>query len=527
MATILVVDDDQSVRSQVQGILRDKGHTVDTAASAGDALELLNAHQFDAAVVDIELPDMSGTELVSSMRAKDAHVQVVMVSDEATVKVATDVLRAGASDLLFKPIIANAVARSMENALRIGAVLRENARVEKQYRTLFKSSLDAIMILAPPDWRFASVNPACLAMFGAEDGAALAATTPWNLSPKCQADGCRSDEKAREMLQTAIGKGSHVFEWRYKRLDGEEFPATVQLIRIRLAGQTQLQATVRDETESRQLEADLAHAQKLEAVGQLAAGIAHEINTPTQFVGDSVHFLEEACEDLTWLVKRYRTALETLETDETHAELLTDIKAAEEKADLEYLREHMAPAFARCREGIGRIATIVSAMKEFAHPDSSEKQPADINHALADTLTISCNEYKYVADVKTHFGAIPLVECLIGNLNQVFLNLIVNAAHAVGAKVEGSGEKGMITVRTSEDGDDVLVEVSDTGCGMPPEVRTRIFDPFFTTKGVGKGSGQGLAIARSIIVDKHQGTITCDSTPGKGTTFTVRIPIKS
>jgi len=279
--------------------------------------------------------------------------------------------------------------------------------------------------------------------------------------------------------------------------------------------------------DGKQLEANLAHAHKLEAIGQLTAGIAHEINTPTQFVGDSVRFLEEACEDLAWLVEQYRAALGALEGDATRAQLLADVRAAEEKADLEYLREQMAPAFARCREGMGRIATIVSAVKEFAHPDSNEKRPADLNRALRDTLTISANEHKYVADVETDFGDIPLVECHIGHLNQVFLNLIVNAAHAVGSAVEGRGEKGRITVRTSVDGESVLIEVGDTGCGIAPEIKDRIFDPFFTTKGAGKGTGQGLAIARSIVVDKHQGTIACDSTPGHGTTFTVRIPVRS
>jgi signal transduction histidine kinase len=164
-------------------------------------------------------------------------------------------------------------------------------------------------------------------------------------------------------------------------------------------------------------------------------------------------------------------------------------------------------------------------MKEFAHPDQNEKAPADLNQALQTTLNIARNEYKYVAEITTEFGELPLVRCHVGDLNQVFLNLIVNAAHAIGDRVGQRGSKGTIRIRTLREGDSVRIDIADTGSGIPASIRHRIFDPFFTTKEVGKGTGQGLAIARSIVVTKHHGSLTFDSEVGQGTTFTILLPM--
>jgi signal transduction histidine kinase len=177
-------------------------------------------------------------------------------------------------------------------------------------------------------------------------------------------------------------------------------------------------------------------------------------------------------------------------------------------------------------EGLGRVATLVRSMKEFAHPDQKQKAPADLNRAIASTLTIARNEYKYVADIETDYGELPPVPCHIGELNQVFLNLIVNAAHAIESAIHGTDRRGLIRVETRREDDLVRVSISDSGTGIPEEIRNRIFDPFFTTKDVGRGTGQGLAIARSVVVDKHAGTLTFDSELGRGTTFHVRLGVE-
>ncbi|HEX4386105.1 MAG TPA: ATP-binding protein [Myxococcales bacterium] len=256
-----------------------------------------------------------------------------------------------------------------------------------------------------------------------------------------------------------------------------------------------------------QMEVRLRQAQKLESVGRLAAGVAHEINTPVQFVGDSLQFLQETSSDLL-------TAVEKQQAGVSCGDL-----------DLPYLVTSVPKAFDRCRDGLERVASIVRAMKDFAHPDAKEMQPVDLNRAIESTLTIARNEYKYAAELTTDFGDLPHVMAHAGDFNQAVLNIVINAAHAVSDVVKGSGELGRITVRTRRENDWVVVSVADTGAGIPEEIRDRIFDPFFTTKEVGRGTGQGLAIARAVVVEKHKGELTMTTEPGKGTTFFIRLPL--
>jgi signal transduction histidine kinase len=213
-------------------------------------------------------------------------------------------------------------------------------------------------------------------------------------------------------------------------------------------GKKFLVGVIRDITNRKQLESELGQARKLEAVGQLAAGIAHEINTPTQYVGDGVHFLKEAWEGYRRLAGQYRRAVEVLHASGGQEALVADIRQIEQDIDFAYLEANVPGSFASCEDGISRISTIVRAMKEFAHPDQKEKAPADLNQALKTTLAIAKNEYKYVADVTTEFGELPAVHCYVGELNQVFLNLIVNAAHAIADVVGSQGGKGTIHLRT-------------------------------------------------------------------------------
>jgi two-component system NtrC family sensor kinase len=302
---------------------------------------------------------------------------------------------------------------------------------------------------------------------------------------------------------------------------GADITARLEQDRIQRQLQDQLYSEMQ-ERERMAMERRLA--QKLEAVGRLAAGIAHEINTPIQYIGDGVMFLQSAQADHERLLAAYRQAFARVAAGKPVSAALESIKEAEAAADLEFLRIEVPKAFERTLEGIERVASIVRAMKEFAHPDSNEHNPSNLNHAIETTLIVAHNEYKYSATIETQLGAIPEVNCNVGELNQVFLNLIVNAAQAI----EDAGKdasSGRITVTTSAIRDGVIISIADNGCGIPEENLERIFDPFFTTKAVGRGTGQGLAIARSIVTEKHRGSIDVQSTVGLGTRFIIRLPV--
>ena len=284
---------------------------------------------------------------------------------------------------------------------------------------------------------------------------------------------------------------------------------------------------LRRETEERlRIEVELQQAQKLEAVGRLASGVAHEINTPVQFVSDSVRFVRDAFADVTALLAKYDAIVGSTSAGSPLAALEGHLARAREEADLQYLLDNVPTALDRSVDGLGRVADIVRSMKEFAHPDQREMRSIDLNQAILSTLTMARSEYKHVADIETDLGELPHVRCHAGEVNQVILNIVINAAHAIGDAVAKTDRKGRITVRTSREGESVVISIGDTGNGIPEDIRDRIFDPFFTTKEVGKGSGQGLAMAHAVVTAKHHGTLTFESRVGRGTTFFVRLPIE-
>jgi two-component system, NtrC family, sensor kinase len=274
------------------------------------------------------------------------------------------------------------------------------------------------------------------------------------------------------------------------------------------------------------MEVELRLAQRLEAVGQLAAGVAHEINTPIQYVGDSLHFVREGSLALVQMATAMRVAAaESGPSGSSLATLTSRLDSIAEEADLPYLAEQIPPALDRIQDGVARVAKIVRAMKELAHPGLSETAPADLNRALENALQVTANAYRYAADLEIDLGDLPPVMCLAGEMNQVFLNLIVNAAHAMERCGQDETPRGRLRIATRVDGPDVVISISDTGHGISQAIRERVFDAFFTTKEVGRGTGQGLAISRNIVVDRHGGHLTFESTVGVGTTFHVRLPI--
>jgi PAS domain S-box-containing protein len=392
---------------------------------------------------------------------------------------------------------------------------------ELKYRGIFDKAIVGIF-QSTPEGRFLAVNPAMAFTLG-------------YLSPDEMIDSITDittqffvDHKRGVEFMLVMDRvgGVKNFECQAFQKDGGKIWLTMSIRAIRQDGMiVRYEGMCEDITERIMLREQLLQAQKLESVGQLAAGIAHEINTPTQYIGDNVRFLKDAFQDLSKLLAHYGRMLSAAKNNTLSPQAIQEVEAAVGETDSAYLLDEIPKAVDQTLEGVNRVATLVSAMKEFSHPSTKEKVPIDLNRAISSTITVARNEWKYVADLETDFDlSIPPVSCLPGEFNQVILNLIVNAAHAIADVIEKGGpEKGKIRVQTRNCVDWVEIRIEDSGTGIPEKVRSRIFDPFFTTKEIGKGTGQGLAIARSVVVDKHGGSIRFETEEGKGTTFIICI----
>ncbi|MFA5903740.1 MAG: ATP-binding protein [Desulfobacula sp.] len=292
----------------------------------------------------------------------------------------------------------------------------------------------------------------------------------------------------------------------------------------RLQEELMLQNRKLDSTleELKATQAQILQSEKMASIGQLAAGVAHEINNPIGFIGSNLDALSGYMTDVTELISLYQgLTLSLKEQDRAAADpdiedRVKAISEFEERIEIDYLKQDIPDLLKDCKEGTQRVGKIVADLKFFAHPGQDRKMAVDINKCLDSTLNVAHNELKYKAEVIREFGEIPAVEGFPQKLNQVFMNILVNAAQAI-------DQKGEVRVRTEKDGEDVVISISDTGCGIKEEHLAKIFDPFFTTKEVGKGTGLGMNIAYNIVRD-HGGTINIQSTFGEGTTFTVRLP---
>ena len=336
-------------------------------------------------------------------------------------------------------------------------------------------------------------------------------------------------DELQKVHRRILGEGG-VTGLEYDCLTKDGQPITVSVAAAPLQNAAGVQNGVvylaMDISERKLLESQLAQSQKLESIGQLAAGVAHEINTPIQYVGDNLRFLLESFDGGKRVFRAYKRLLAAVRKGQSAQKLAAQCEAVAAEVDIDYLWEEVPRALQQSGEGIAQVSRIVGAMKEFSHFGAIAKTPVDINHAIENTLLVSRNEWKYVAEAKTSFDAdLPLVPCVPGELNQVLLNLIVNAAHAIADVVRSKPQtKGTITLSTRRDGDWVEIGVEDTGTGIPEAVRPYVFNPFFTTKSVGKGTGQGLAIAYSVV-QRHGGSISFETETGVGTTFLVRLPM--
>jgi PAS domain S-box-containing protein len=286
---------------------------------------------------------------------------------------------------------------------------------------------------------------------------------------------------------------------------------------------------MRQREERELMELHHLHAQKMESIGQLAAGVAHEMNTPIQYFGDNLRFIRDSFADLVTVHRVFHSHYLHLESEGYDSNKIQELKTAWSDADADFLFDEIPKAIEQSLHGVENLAHIVGAMKEFSHPGTEDKIPVDFNQMIENTLTIARNEWKYLANVQLDLASVlPRVSCLPNEIRQMLLNLVINACHAIEEKGINPSEKGTIHISTSlVDGDSQKVElrVRDSGSGMPEEVKNRIFEPFFTTKPVGKGTGQGLAIVHNVVIDKHSGQLHVESTVNKGTTFIILLPV--
>lgn len=558
----LVVDPSKLFQHMIAGVFESAGGEAVAVDTGADALQRFPKSNFDIACVSLHLPDMSGIEFCRQLRliAGRQHLPVILLTASEDMAILTNSLELGVTEAFKKA----EMQKFAEYVQELSERRQQNKRQLTGCVLLVEDSLTVRMIVnniledmglevsqatdAKQAWKLFLQNDYDLVL---TDVVLAEGTTGLELVRHIRrvegkkngvpiltmsgfSDAARKIELLQEGANDFIGKPilpeELVVRVRNLLLNKQLFDK-IEVQQTHLQSLvTELQGTndhlQREIDQRERVEMELRLAQKLEAVGRLASGIAHEINTPIQYIGDSVHFLKTAFEDLQALLDRYREGCEALARQPDQAAMLAAIREAEEVADLDYLRENVPPALERTLTGIDHVAGIVRAMKEFAHPDQRNKTLADLNQALLNTLVVARNEYKYVADVETDLGELPPVSCYPSDLNQVFLNLIVNAAHAIAEVVGSAPQRGRITVTTRRlDGDRVEIAVADTGGGIPDTIRDRVYDPFFTTKPIGQGTGQGLAIARSIVVDKHQGALQFDSAPGQGTTFYIRLPV--
>lgn len=377
-------------------------------------------------------------------------------------------------------------------------------------RTLLRTMIDlipAFIYAKDVDSRFIAMNAALARNIGTEAAFAIGKTDFDFFSPELAQKFFTDEQKLIKSGMALLD----IEEPGFDKATGQ--PRTVRTSKVPLRDENGsvigiigigFDITDRKLADQRQMQGE-----HLESIGRLAAGVAHEINTPIQYLNDSVYFIREAMQDLLAY----------------NAKLLALLPVPPEKDDdIEDLKVELSPALDLVVDGLGRIAEIVRSMKEFSHVDQREMSSVDLNRAINSTLVIARSEYKYVADVETDFGEIPPVTCHGGQINQVVLNLVINAAHAIGDQVKGTSHKGIIAVRTRVENGFAVIAISDTGGGIPESIRARIFEPFFTTKEVGRGTGQGLSIAHNAL-KAHNGTLTFETEMGKGTTFHVRLPL--
>ncbi len=555
---VLIVEDDPTTRKLLLRFLSEFNPIA--AVDGVDGWEKFHEIQPAVVITDLRMPQMDGMTLFKNIRNESPATPVIILSGRGTLTDAIEAIHLGASDYLEKPIankefVIHAVRKAFEKIryndlqehyqqtleqevadktaqFRLELKAREEAEqkmkmAEREWQRTFDAIPDLIAII-DKDYKFIRTNKAMAQVLGRSsdeiEGTRCyevlhGAAKPPNSCPHHQLllDGKKC---VMEQFEKCLGGHVEVTVVPYHSEDGKTLLGSVHIFR-------DINERKTIEEEGKRMQTQLLHAQKLESVGQLAAGIAHEINTPVQFVSANNEFLNEAFEEVSALITTFDATFQQALKGTVDPDQLTKTSEALEDADWEYLSAEIPTAIGQNMEGLKRVTSIVRAMKEFSHPGSKEKERRNLNDILNTTATVARNEWKYVSDLVLDLDPeLAPVDCFADDMGQVFLNMIINAAHAIEEKLGRTpvGDKGTIRVETRNIEEYVEVRIIDNGSGIPVGKLQKIFEPFYTTKKVGHGTGQGLAIAWDIVHTKHAGVLEVESREGEGSTFIIKIP---
>ena len=561
-ASILIVDDESVIRNVLHQLLSENYHCVEVS-SAEEAQTLLRTEIFNILISDINMPGISGLELIPKVHELAPDTIVILISGMRNIDNPIKAMRLGVFDYITKPFkldeVEAVVKRALEHQILLIAKKYHEYQLEllvaertsellqanKEMQTHIKERVHAdnklveaeqflyrvidnipnLIFVKDAALRYVLANQAFASVYGISVKEVIGKTDADLIeSPE---DLERFNFSDREVLASK----REFINLQDKFVDSDGGLHWVQTVKRPLMEDSKVEyilSIATDLTELKTMEQQLHHAQKLESIGQLAAGIAHEINTPTQYVGDNTQFLHDGFEAIGSVLDKYGRLLAAARHNEITSDLIAVIDHEIEVCDFYYFVEEIPKAVRQSLDGISRIAKIVQSIKYFAHPGSGEQFSADLNKAIESTITVAQNEWKYVAELETNFDAdLPHVPCFLGEFNQVILNMIINASHAIADQIgDSSNGKGKITITTSCPNNEwAEIRISDTGTGIPVSAQNKVFNPFFTTKEVGKGTGQGLAISYKVVVEKHKGKLNFETESGKGTTFIIQLPL--
>ncbi len=522
METVLIIDDEASQRTLMETVLRRAGFRTIQSSDGENGVSLAENERPDLIITDINMPGTDGFDVVRRLQSHSAtaSIPIILMTGIPEQNGLRRSMEQGADDYLTKPFDNVTLINAVQTRLARKKAAEQSLRqVQSRLLEIISATPNFIAIAESPAGRITHLNPSARQLLELESHEA---------TDSIQLSGCFAfcglNPFADNVWNSVLANGGWTGEAQLLSRTGRRIPVELQILAHKDDSESWISVLARDLTESIQLR----DAQKMEAIGRLAAGIAHEINTPTQYISDNLRFVQDGFKSVREVFENYAELLRAVEENRVTPELIAKNQEARKTSDVGYLLEQVPAALAESMEGTLRISRIVRAMKEFSHPGGVEKAPADLNRAIESTVAVARNEWKYVADLDLNLDSqLPSVMCLIGEINQAVLNLIVNAAHAIGdaLKTRPGHGKGRITISTRKMGSEVEIRVADTGSGIPENIQSRIFEPFFTTKEVGRGTGQGLAMVYTTIVRRHDGSVRFETEPGKGTTFVLRLPI--